>query len=340
MKINSNPQLTEDDYNNFWDEELRQWLEEYIIKYPHHDTAVLSRSQYIGIPRGVLDLYLEKKFFLPKGFGGEGNNSKTSKVEPAIRAYRSKIGAFARHGYGKRFFETSTWKQMRHALKIALDENVIIVAYGKPGVGKSKALSEFSLRETTNAPITMLCSRNVTATYFVKYIADKLKVRGHGQIAEIEDSICDKLIKYPRPLFVDQANFLSERSLGSVCHIWEKAKIPIALIGTTALYNSFMKSTLTEDVRAQLTSRIAIHYLLPELELSEVKAIVEYSFGEEATNEMIAQIYNITGGIHRNVDMIIARILHLKAKNFESLESKEIDMENLIAVAGSRLMIS
>jgi DNA transposition AAA+ family ATPase len=337
METNSNLHLI----GNFeWDEELRRWLENYIKDYPHHNTNVLSRSQYISIPRTVLDSYLAGKYFLAKAIGGEGNNPKKSKVEPAIRAYREKVGGTVQHGYGKPFFQTNVWKHMRNALRIALDENAIVVVYGKPGVGKSKALHEFALREMSRAPLIVLCSRNITASFFVKYIAEELRVKNYGSIADIENEICKKLQKRPYSIFVDQANFLGERSFGSICQFWEKAKISIALVGTRDLYDSFMKSTLTEDVRAQLTSRIAIHYSLPELELEEVKAIIQHTLGVEATDEVIAQIYNITGGIHRNVDMILARILDLKSKNFELLDSKEIDMKEIITVAGSRLMIA
>ncbi|NJM54096.1 MAG: AAA family ATPase [Blastocatellia bacterium] len=337
MEINSNFKVV----NDFeWDEELREWLENYIDEHPHHNTNVLSRSQYIGLPCGVLDSYLAKTYFKPKALGGEGNKTKTSKVEPIIRAYRNRVGGTVRHGYGKPFFETNTWKQMRNALRIALKENAIVVVYGKPGVGKSKALSEFALREMSTAPLIYLCSRNVTAHYFVKALAQELNVKSYGQIAEIEDAIIQKLEKYPRALFADQANFLNERSLGSICQIWEKTRIPIALVGTKTLFDTFMRSTLTEDVRAQLTSRIAIHYLLPELKIEEVMAIVQHSFGVEATDEMVTQIYNITGGIHRNVEMLIARISDLKEKNLDLLDSGEVKMNEIIDIAGSRLMIA
>lgn len=337
MEINSKLRVI----NDFeWDEELREWLENYILEHPNHDSSVLSRSQFIGLPCGVLDSYLAKTYFTAKALGGEGNKTKKSKVEPTIRAYRNRIGGTIRHGYGKPFFETNTWKQMRNALRIALKENAIIVAYGKPGVGKSKSLNEFALREMSNAPLIILCSRNVTAGYFVKAIATELNVKNYGQIAEIEDAIIQRLEKSPRPLFVDQANYLNERSLGSVCHIWEKTKIPIALVGTKALFDAFMRSTLTEDVRAQLTSRIAIHYLLPELSIEEVKAIVQHSFGTETTDEIIAQIYNLTGGIHRNVEMLITRVLDLKEKNLDLLDSGEVKMSEIINIAGSRLMIA
>ena len=137
---------------------------------------------------------------------------------------------------------------------------------------------------------------------------------------------------------MDQANYLKEKALGSVCYIWEVARIPIVLAGTNALHTIFATSKLTEEVREQLSSRIAIYYLLAELTLPEAKAIIQRGLGEEATDETVAQVITITGGIHRHVDMIIPRILDLREKNQAKLEAGTVTMEQIIRVAGSRMM--
>jgi hypothetical protein len=67
--------------------------------------------------------------------------------------------------------------------------------------------------------------------------------------------------------------------------------VPIVLVGTKELYNLFMNSRMTEDARAQISSRVAMHYLLSELSLAEAKAILKRGLGEDATDEAIAQIY-------------------------------------------------
>jgi DNA transposition AAA+ family ATPase len=322
-----------------WDEELRCWLEEYINKYPHHLTEILSREQYIGISRVALDDYLNRTYFLPVDQGGKGNNPESSSLESAVRAYRERVDGSVRHGYNKPFVETYTWSQLQHACTAAIRENIIVVVYGKPGVGKSRCLREYTLGCMRTAPVTILCSRNIVAAYFLKKIAKQLGVKDKGTIPQLEDAVAEKLNSYPRPLFVDQANYLSERSLGSVCYIWEVAHIPIMLSGTQALYDLFTTSPLTEDVRAQLSSRVARHYLLAELSLSEAKAIIQRALGADATDAVIAQIFSITGGIHRHVDMIIPLILELKAQNEEKLSTRKITIGDIIAIAGRRLML-
>jgi DNA transposition AAA+ family ATPase len=322
-----------------WDEELRSWLESHIKQYPHHSTEALSRSEYIGVARRALDLYVAGKYFLPKSMGGEGVDPATSKIENAVRAFRVQIEGTVRHGYANTFMETRAWKHFKQACSIAIDENVIVVVYGKPGIGKSRGLAEFAVREMTTAAAMILCSRNITPHHFVHEIAITLKLDVVGSVAKIEKAIAEKLRQRPRALFIDQANYLDERSLGSICFIWEKSRVPVILIGTKALYDLFMSSRLTQEVRAQLASRVAVHYLLPELTIGEVKTIVKRGLGDAATDEMIAQIHNVTGGIHRHVDMILPRILDLEARNKQKIDDGEVTMEKIINIAGSRLII-
>jgi len=107
------------------------------------------------------------------------------------------------------------------------------------------------------APLAVLCSRNITARYFVQQLARGLNLDDRAATPELEDMVAQKLLRYPRAIFADQANYLNERGLGSVCHLWERARVPVCLAGTKDLYDLFTTSRMTEDVRAQLSSRVA-----------------------------------------------------------------------------------
>lgn len=319
-----------------YDEELRQWLEDHITKHGHLTTAVLGRGEHIGMSKTALDSYLEGTYFLAKDAGGMG--VKSSRIEDQIRAYRERVEGTVRHGYTNTFVETRSWQQFQHACMTAINENVIVVVYAKPGVGKSRCLQEFAVRKMSTAPITILCSRNITPRYFVQKIAREVGLDETQPTAKLEDLIAEKMRRNPRPVFVDQANYLHEKSLGTVCYIWEKSRLPFVLVGTKDLYDLFNTSRLTEDVRAQLSSRVAMHYLLKELALPEAKGIIQRALGAEATDETIAKIYSVTGGIHRHVDMMIPRINELKHINKKRLEDGEITMPDIVDVAGRRLM--
>jgi len=163
--------------------------------------------------------------------------------------------------------------------------------------------------------------------------------RGNLNLHLLEIELARKLARSPRPIFVDQANYLQERSLGTLCFLWEKRRIPIVLVGTKTLFENFYQSKLTEDVRVQLTLRIALHYLLPELTKVETEAILRHALGEEVTDEMVEQIHQVTGGNFRSVDMIIPRILELEQRNRQKLADGTVKMNEIIKVAAARLMV-
>jgi DNA transposition AAA+ family ATPase len=321
------------------DEELRNWLASYIKKYPHHTTTILSRSEFIGVSRVALDAYLEGTYFLPEEDGGHGADLQTSTIEDSIRDYRIRVEGTERYNLADIYIETRAYRQLKLGCSIAINENVIAVIYGRPGVGKSVGLNEFAKREMITAPIIILCSRNITWPYFVEILAEKLGLNTHVKTTKLESIIAEKLNRTPRTIFIDQANYLDEKGLGTICHIWEKAHVPIGLFGTKDLFDLFMSSRQTEDVRAQLSSRIAFHFLLPELTVEEVKGIVQKALGTDATDAIIAQIYNITGGVHRHVDMLLMRAIHLRETNQKKLKTGEVAMKGIITTAGSRLII-
>lgn len=322
------------------DEMLRLRFDAFIKSHPHLTTLVLSRADYIGMSRTTLDAYLNGTYFVPKESGGLGVNPKNTQIEAKIRAYLDKAEGVVRDGYTSTFLETRSWMQFQHACKTAIEEKVIVVVYAKPGVGKSRCLQEYKTERMTTMPIDILCSANITTRYFVQKIARAVGVDDRAPTAQLEDLVAEKMKKgIPRPLFVDQANYLNEKALGTICYLWEVAKIPIVLIGTKDLYELFTTSRLTQDVRAQLSSRVAMHYPLMELSVQEVKTICKSSLGTNATDAAVAKIFNITNGNHRHVNMLLPRLNASAKSNAAAIESGAIQMDLLVEQAASKIMV-
>lgn len=324
------------------DEDLRLWLTNYLEEHEHLTTNELGRSDHIGVSKTALDAYLNGTYFLDKSAGGMGVNPKNSNIEPKIIAYRNKVEGTLRHGYKNSFIETRSWKQFQHACKTAIEENMIVVVWAKPGVGKSRSMREFSNESMKTRPVEILCSANITTRYFVQKIAGHLGLSDSPPTAKLEDMIAEKLKRNPRPIFVDQANYLNEKALGSICYIWDVARCPVVLIGTKDLFELFTRSSLTEDVRRQLSSRIGMHYPLMELSIEEVKTIVIRVLGDRATPEVIRHIYESTHGNHRHLDFIMPRLSQSIEINREQLDDPNNDkftIESLIDKATSRLMV-
>jgi len=321
-----------------WDEELRLWLEGHINRYPHLTTAVLESSTHVGMSRTALDSYLKCTYFDK----GDGKGVKKSGLEPAIREYRERVEGPARDGVRNSFVKTPAWVQFQHAVQTAINDRAIVIAYSEPGVGKSRCMREYSYEKMTTLPIQVLCSANITTRHFVQKIAQAIGLDDRPPTARLEDNIAAKLKSHPRPLFVDQANYLNEKGLGSVCYLWEVARIPIVLIGTKDLFDLFNSSRMTQDVRAQLSSRVAMQYPLASMGLDQVKAICERTLGDAATPQVVAKIFQVTKGNHRALEFIFPRIADLaKVKdNAAGLRSGEVSMEKIIDAAGARLMVA
>jgi len=198
---------------------------------------------------------------------------------------------------------------------------------------------EYASRRMTTLPISIMCSPNTTPFSFVKRLAHLAGAAVRQQTHLTEEEIIGKLRRSPKPLFIDQANYLDEKSLGTLCFLWERQHLPMVLTGTKHLYDTFFQSKLTEEVRGQLSSRIALHYLLPELSQSETRAILQRALGEDATDDVIALIQSVTGGVFRSVDMVIPRLLELKQRNGQKLADGSLKMQDLVKTAASRLMI-
>ncbi|HKV41780.1 MAG TPA: hypothetical protein VJX67_21430, partial [Blastocatellia bacterium] len=167
-------------------------------------------------------------------------------------------------------------------------------------------------------------------------IAQQLKVDDRPSVPDIEDLIVAKLKQLPRPLFIDQANYLSDKMLGTCCKIWNETKVPVVLLGTKDLYDLFTSTRLTEDTRTQISTRISMYYQLQGLTLEELKTIVTDRLPPEAaTDEVIAELQKLSFTVHRTLDNLLGNMLRIAKAN----EGKKLDWKQVAIKAAGRLII-
>jgi DNA transposition AAA+ family ATPase len=322
--------------SEYYDESLRLWFEMHLAENSHLTTNGLARLMGPGVSRSILDAYLKKIYFK-----SEENPAGvvTSKLEDKIRKYKEGVTGSPRGQNQIGFTETTAWLQFQYACYVATKEDVITVVYGDPGIGKTTCLREYSYRKQTAAPIKILCSPNITSKHFASKLAKELKIDKRMSLAELEDAIAEKLAKYPRAIMIDQVNYLDEKALGTICYIWEVARIPIVLIGTQDLYDLFTRTRLTQDVRSQLSSRVAMHFPLENLSPAEQKTIIEKVVGSNTDSAFVQQIMKLTRGNFRHLSFIFPRIEEIKKLYAEQIANGSKTEEDVIETAGQRLMV-
>ena len=337
---------------NVGDEALRQRLIAYLAQHPHLTTKIIERKDHSGVSRTALDLYIKGSYFLAGGPNGSPVNPKNSKIEDKIRDYLNRVEGTETNGYSDSFTPTVLSSQLEYACNTAIQENILVLAYGSPGHGKSRSIRQYMNDRTTTRPISILCSKNITLGYFVRRLARELGIPERGSIPDLEDQIADKLIKNKRVIFVDQANYLNENALGTICHIWERAHVGIVLIGTYNLYTLFSQLRDQEDIRGQLASRVALMVPLMGLSLQEAKIVIEKTLGGYATEDVVAEIFKAVSrtvivdgekarvGNFRNLSFLLPRLMRLIDRRTDELDAGDVTVLDLVITASNRLMIT
>lgn len=108
------------------------------------------------------------------------------------------------------------------------------VVHGEPGEGKSTAVA-FAVIETRGAFIRARASWTMTSMYDA--ICHGLGLPTHPHSARMLDAIIERLADAPRPLFIDEADYLTRpyqsgpELLDALRDIYDLAQVPVVLIG-------------------------------------------------------------------------------------------------------------
>jgi hypothetical protein len=223
--------------------------------------------------------------------------------------------------------------QVQQACNTAINENAIVVISGRPGLGKSRCLFEYAVRKMTTALISVLCSPNITMRYFVQRLAQELRLDDSATTSRLEDRMAEKLRWSPdavrRPGELSEGEGPGQRLLpvksGATAGrpVWHK--------GAARPVHDLQTDGATGLARGDLLSAVGTV-------AAEATAIIQRGFGDDATDEVVAQILTITGGVHRQVDLIIPRILDLQERNRRKLAGGEVTMREIVATAGTKIM--
>ncbi|MGL4393618.1 MAG: AAA family ATPase [Brevinema sp.] len=229
----------------------------------------------------------------------KGNiDSCLSKIEEAIQHSRDREAVTFK---APEFLDTSITRKIYNSLSEAQAVAIprILVLYGDSGIGKSRTISEYVEQNSTATVIEIRPDFTIKAV--LQTIAQEIGVSHLGSNFDVTNRIIAKLKGSNRMIIFDEAEYLSARSLDIIRRIYDKAQIPIVLVGMPNLFHNI--KSLRKGFE-QIANRMVSYNLgtpnsedlkkivascIPSIEENVISALIECSKGTIRTLILLMQ---------------------------------------------------
>jgi len=184
--------------------------------------------------------------------------------------------------------ETAMTKNLRRFLAAVRDlqdrspgiEGMGLV-WGLPGEGKSTAIT-FTTNTVDGIYINVLrdwSPVSLLGALMIELGMDPLRIR-----AQMVDFIVKKLMEQPRPIFVDEAQRLSEHMMGSLRDVYDLTGCPLMLIGDERL----ARNTQT---RGRFARRITQWIEFRGIDLDDTRAVAAETCEVAVADDLLAHLH-------------------------------------------------
>ena len=112
--------------------------------------------------------------------------------------------------------------------------------YGEPGLGKTYAITWWTLQ---NDAILVRCANKMNARWLLEELAEELGEIPYTKFANIFNQVITQLHKQPRPIIIDEIDYLTmeSRAVETLRDIHDKTDVPVVLIGMTNANRKLMR---------------------------------------------------------------------------------------------------
>ena len=216
--------------------------------------ADLARQLGRKWDRSTLSRYLAGKYGQVEG------------IEAALRAFFTRQDRLAGGAF---FTETRIAGLVMEHCEFALRRHALVVIAGPPGNGKTTAAGEFMRRQLRGGKTTMVfitATSLSTSSSILADMAAELGLKHRRTQAEMLGLVIAELKGGDFLLIVDDAGFLSVKTLEALRAIYDQAACGLILMGTRTLLRTFEvapTSRMYEDL-GQLFSRVDLVERIPE----------------------------------------------------------------------------
>jgi len=177
------------------------------------------------------------------------------------------------------------------------------IVYGASGLGKTTAIAWLS-GQVGGAFIE--ASSNWTPYSMLKDISGELGATPMRSAKSTEDLVIERLEQSGRPLFIDEADRLTDNSrlLETLRTIHDKAGIPVVLIGMENLDKKLSKYE-------QLSSRLAKKLQFKPCDINDAKLVAETCCEIAVSDDLIQEVHGKAKGSLRRIIVELAKIEQL-----------------------------
>lgn len=193
----------------------------------------------------------------------------------------------------------------------------ILVLYGDSGIGKTKTIMEYIEENSTATVIEIRPDFTIKAV--LQTIAQEIGVSYLGANFDITNRIISKSKNSNRMLIFDEAEYLSPRSLDIIRRIYDKAQIPIVLVGMPNLYYNI--KSLRKGYE-QIANRM-VSYNLENLEKKDLEEIIK-SCMPDAEEAVIKALMECSKGIIRTLILLMQDLVNWSAVTGNKITAKQV----------------
>ncbi|MGL4388531.1 MAG: AAA family ATPase [Brevinema sp.] len=247
----------------------------------------------------------------------KGNvNICLSKIEEAIQHSKDREAVTFK---APESIGTSRTKKVFRALSEAQAVSIprILVLYGDSGIGKTHTITEYVEDNSTATVIEIRPDFTIKAV--LQTIAQEIGVSHLGSNFDVTNRIISKLKGSNRMLIFDEAEYLSARSLDIIRRIYDKAQIPIVLVGMPNLFHNI--KSLRKGFE-QIANRM-VSYNLGTPKKEDLEKIITNCI-PNAEQNIISALTECSKGTIRTLILLMQDLVNYSADSGKKITSKDV----------------
>jgi len=248
------------------------------------------------------------------------------KFEKSLLQYLERRESLLKMSGQKKFYRSLVFQIIAGGLRLAKENNAIVVLVGPAGIGKTFSIKHW-LNQNGHHSIYLTAHTQIQPKALVVKIAEALGLAGVGTISAQLDQIITKINSLGKHLIiVDEANYLNARAVDTLRYIYDHSPCGLVFIGTEQLvFNLKKKNRYGRAELEQFASRVDFFQVLPGCK-DLIDEFLKEQFGT-LPPEIISTIKEHIGPAHaisfRRLEKLTANIKRIMSGERVSL-SKEV----------------